>query len=70
MIATCNRPRTSRRSPASRSIDRWGTDVSAPLDAVSGALDTDTLRELNAADERVTTSRSVAAAWLRSRGLT
>ena len=30
-------------------IDRWGTDVSAPLDAVSSELDTDTLRQLNAA---------------------
>jgi glycine betaine/choline ABC-type transport system substrate-binding protein len=50
-------------------IDRWGTDVSAPVDAVSSELDTDTLRQLNAATGRDDVG-SVATAWLRSRGLT
>jgi osmoprotectant transport system substrate-binding protein len=50
-------------------IERWGTDVSAPLDAVSRRLDTDALRELNAAAAGSDDVPAVAAAWLRSRGL-
>ena len=50
-------------------VDKWGTDVSASLDAVSRELDTDSLRELNAATAH-DDAASVAAAWLRSRGLT
>jgi osmoprotectant transport system substrate-binding protein len=50
-------------------IDRWGADVSAPLDAVSGELDTDALRELNGATAEGDDVAAVAAAWLRSRGL-
>jgi osmoprotectant transport system substrate-binding protein len=51
-------------------LDRWGADVSAPLDAVSGELDTDALRQLNAAIASGDDVVSVATAWLRSRGLT
>lgn len=50
-------------------IDKWGTDVSAPLDAVSRELDTEALRQLNAATGQNDVA-SVATAWLRSRGLT
>jgi osmoprotectant transport system substrate-binding protein len=51
-------------------IERWGADVSGPVDAVSRALDTEALRELNAATAQSDDVASVAAAWLRSRGLT
>jgi osmoprotectant transport system substrate-binding protein len=51
-------------------IERWGDDVSGPLDAVSSELDTGALRELNAASARSDDVAAVADAWLRSRGLT
>jgi osmoprotectant transport system substrate-binding protein len=50
-------------------VDRWGDDIRAALDAVSSELDTDALRELNAATAEGDDVASVAAAWMRSRGL-
>jgi osmoprotectant transport system substrate-binding protein len=51
-------------------IERWGTAVSGPVDAVSRELDTEALRELNAATAQSDDVTAVAASWLRSRGLT
>jgi osmoprotectant transport system substrate-binding protein len=51
-------------------VDRWGSDVVELIDAVSRHLDTESLRELNAADAQNPGSDDVAAiasAWLRSR---
>jgi osmoprotectant transport system substrate-binding protein len=50
-------------------IDRWGTAVTAAVDDVSGELDTETLRQLNAAASADDDIAAIAAAWLRSRGL-
>ena len=50
-------------------VDRWGPEVVAVVDAVSRALDTTTLRALNAADAEQPGSQDaavIAAAWLRS----
>jgi osmoprotectant transport system substrate-binding protein len=54
-------------------IERWGEEITAAIDDVSRELDTDALRQLNAADAATAGSDDVAsivAAWLRSRGLT
>jgi osmoprotectant transport system substrate-binding protein len=53
-------------------IERWGDGLVDPIDAVSGALDSDTLRDLNAADARQPGEddvAAIAASWLRSEGL-
>jgi osmoprotectant transport system substrate-binding protein len=50
-------------------LDRWGPAVTKIIDTVSGALDTETLRELNAADAAEPGTADVAAvadAWLQS----
>ena len=50
-------------------LDRWGPAVTEAIDAVSGELDTETLRQLNAADAEEPGSDDVAAVakdWLQS----
>ena len=52
-------------------VERWGPDVVELIDGVSAALDTDTLRAMNAADAEEPGSddvRAIAAEWLRSEG--
>jgi osmoprotectant transport system substrate-binding protein len=54
-------------------VERWGTDVVAPINAVSRELDTESLRQLNTIDAATPGTddvAAIAAAWLRSRGLT
>ena len=53
-------------------VERWGTDVVAPINAVSRELDTESLRQLNTIDAATpgTDDVAIAASWLRSRGLT
>ena len=54
-------------------VERWGTDVVAAINAVSRELDTESLRQLNTIDAATPGTddvAAIAAAWLRSRGLT
>ena len=53
-------------------VDRWDTGIVEVIDAVSHGLDTETLRELNAADAGIPGTddiAAIAAAWLRSKEL-
>ncbi|MPY95017.1 MAG: hypothetical protein GEV08_18750 [Acidimicrobiia bacterium] len=47
-------------------VERFGPDLVAALDAVSGALDTDQLREMNARVAAGASPEAVAATWLSS----
>jgi osmoprotectant transport system substrate-binding protein len=50
-------------------LDRWGPDVAARLDAVSGQLTTSGLRRLNKAVAEGASPASVAAGWLAVQGI-
>jgi osmoprotectant transport system substrate-binding protein len=54
-------------------LERWGSDVVDPINAVSHELDTETLRQLNTIDAATPGSDDVAviaAGWLQAKGLT
>jgi osmoprotectant transport system substrate-binding protein len=50
-------------------VERWGPDLVALLDRVSGHLTTDDLRRLNAQVDGGATTATVAADWLTAQGL-
>jgi osmoprotectant transport system substrate-binding protein len=50
-------------------LERWGDDLVAPLEAVSAALTTEAVREMNRQVDAGTSAAEAAAAWLRSAGV-